>query len=491
MKKKFLNILFCLFIFLGFLAFCSAYWYEDLYGDVGFDSILFTLLSEMDGVQTGLLWDYLLKGFLPCVILSGAVIFVLFVPLKNGKPLVALKEVFNRLIAGVVALSLVMGGAFLVKLPSWSVAKFHRTNLFETEFVSPKTVDITFPEEKRNLIYIYLESMETTYFSTEQGGAMENSLMPNLYSLSAENLNFSHTNEVGGGRHMTGATWTIAAMVAQTSGLPLKLPIGIDKNSYSEYSKFLPGATTITDILNENGYYQALMVGSDAVFGGRHKYFTQHSIDRVYDIYTAYEDQIVEDGHWVWWGMEDMYLFEYAKQELLEISKKDEPFSFSLLTVDTHFVDGCVCEKCGEEYEEQYENVISCSDRQVFEFVEWIKEQPFYENTTVIITGDHLTMDDNYIERTAGDDFDRRLYNCILNPAVDTVYDKNRDFTTFDMFPTTLASIGCEIEGERLGLGTNLFSGEKTLTEKYGADYINAELNKMSDYYNKKILNAY
>jgi phosphoglycerol transferase len=127
----------------------------------------------------------------------------------------------------------------------------------------------------------------------------------------------------------------------------------------------------------------------------------------------------------------------------------------------------------------------------VFEFVEWIKTQPFYENTTVIVTGDHLTMDDSYIRRTAGADFDRRVYNCILNAPITPKSEKNREFCTFDMFPTTLASLGCEIKGERLGLGTNLFSGEKTLIEKYGADYLNDELNKMSDYYNNKILNAY
>ena len=55
-----------------------------------------------------------------------------------------------------------------------------------------------------------------------------------------------------------------------------------------------------------------------------------------------------------------------------------------------------------------------------------------------------------------------------------------------DMFPTTLAAIGCEIEGNRLGLGTNLFSGEKTLTEKYGYDNLNAELSKKSEFYNTR-----
>ena len=50
-----------------------------------------------------------------------------------------------------------------------------------------KKIDVikvkTFPEEKRNLIYIYLESMETTYFNKDEGGALEVNIIPELYEL--------------------------------------------------------------------------------------------------------------------------------------------------------------------------------------------------------------------------------------------------------------------------------------------------------------------
>jgi len=38
----------------------------------------------------------------------------------------------------------------------------------------------------------------------------------------------------------------------------------------------------------------------------------------------------------------------------------------------------------------------------------------------------------------------------------------------FDFMPTIIESIGGEIEGGRLGLGTSLFSGKETLIEKNG-----------------------
>lgn len=57
-----------------------------------------------------------------------------------------------------------------------------------------------------------------------------------------------------------------------------------------------------------------------------------------------------------------------------------------------------------------------------------------------------------------------------------------------DLYPTTLASLGVKIDGDRLALGTNLFSNENTLIEKYGLEYVNNELKKTSKFYNSHIL---
>ena len=51
-----------------------------------------------------------------------------------------------------------------------------------------------------------------------------------------------------------------------------------------------------------------------------------------------------------------------------------------------------------------------------------------------------------------------------------------------DNFPTTLASLGVEISGNRLGLGTNLFSSEETLIETYGKEQVNTGLKMKSQF---------
>lgn len=63
-----------------------------------------------------------------------------------------------------------------------------------------------------------------------------------------------------------------------------------------------------------------------------------------------------------------------------------------------------------------------------------------------------------------------------------------RKYTTVDLFPTTLAAMGVKIEGNRLGLGVNLYSSEKTLYERYGEDYLEVELLKDSKLYRQKLL---
>ena len=90
--------------------------------------------------------------------------------------------------------------------------------------------------------------------------------------------------------------------------------------------------------------------------------------------------------------------------------------------------------------------------------------------------------------RIVAENFERVTYNAFLNTKVEPIKEKNRSFSNYDIFPTILASLGVEIEGNKLGLGTNLFSNEETLLERYGIDYVDGELRKNSDFYNYKML---
>ena len=125
--------------------------------------------------------------------------------------------------------------------------------------------------------------------------------------------------------------------------------------------------------------------------------------------------------------------------------------------------------------------------------MDWLEQQDFYKDTVIVITGDHLSMQANISTMFDNDKYERRVYNTYINSEVKPVNSKNRIFTTLDYFPTTLAALGFNIDGNRLGLGTNLFSSRQTLAEELGGlDKLDDELSKNSQYYNNQLLgNSY
>ncbi len=477
--RIFTNCILCVVLFVAFLGFFAACWYVRIYGRIGFDSVIYTLTGGLSGVSTDLVKKFITGAVVPSVLCTLVAGFLL---LRRWN--------WKRWIPTTLCLALSVGlltyAAFHVELVDYLLNSHRITDLYEKEYRDPKDVTITFPEEKRNLIYIYMESMETSYLSKDMGGGLDYNLIPELTQLAQNNTNFSHNDHVGGFRQVTGASWTVGSMVSHTGGVPLKVPDGISdwQNGYGQDGEFLDGLTTITSILEAQGYYQTLMVGSVVSFGGRDTFYENHGVDRIYDLVTGRADGLVPYNYWNdWWGFEDFYLYEYAKQKLTEISQQDQPFAFTMLTVDTHHIGGFICEKCGSNYEESYENAIACASRQVYEFVQWLQAQPFYENTTIVITGDHCSMDNGYFSRNVEPGYTRHVYNCFINAVATPVRTNNRQFCAMDMFPTTLAALGCTIEGDRLGLGTNLFSTTPTLMEKLGYNALCAQLGQKSAYY--------
>ncbi len=474
LKKILKTVILVIVFFLSFTALFSAQWYVTVYGDIGFRSILFTLLSPMEGTASGIVYDWLLKGLLPSVICTALLSAFYFLRIK-------IKKSIKKIICMVLCATLWIYGSFITGIPYYISGILSKTDIYDNYYVAPEDVKITFPENKQNLVFIFLESMETTYFSKELGGGLEENIIPELYNLAKDHTNFSHSEGIGGWNFVTNTSWTSAAMVAQTAGVPLTMPLKYTVPPAD--SNFVPNITTLNDVLHQNGYTQTVMFGSKASYGGRSNYFSQHGVDKILDYETAISDGIIPEDYRVWWGMEDSKLFSYAKKELTSLSKQNKPFSFTILTADTHHIDGYVCNDCQNEFDTQYKNVLRCSSKQIDEFVKWIKSQPFYQNTTVVIVGDHLSMDAQFFRKNMQKDYTRRVYNCFINPKAEAKNPKNRTFTPMDVFPTTLAALGCEIKGDKLGLGTNLFSENQTLAEEITLEKLNREINKSSDYY--------
>lgn len=468
---------------LSVLLALSVRWMFATWTNLSMDELVYHLTAPLDGTNTDMIWDYVRVCAVPTILVIFFLILILIAWRKKEKV-----HLFRGIINLVALVGIiVMLGYTWTELGVGDYLKDQNTEskFIEDEYVDPTDVEVVFPEQKRNLIYIFLESMETTYSDVDDGGAFDENVIPELTEIAQTNEDFSGADpKLNGGYSLAGTTWTMGAMFAQTSGLPLN--ISISANDMDTQDSFFPGVTTLGDILSDAGYTQTLLIGSEAQFGGRKLYFQEHGNYEMEDYSYAIENGLIPSDYKVWWGYEDQKLFEFAKEKLLQLSQGDEPFNLTMLTVDTHFEDGYVCEQCPTEYDTQYSNVMACSSRQVGEFLKWIQQQDFYENTTIVISGDHPTMDSDYCaEIDQEENYDRRVFTAYINAAAYAQDQQERTYSTFDNFPTTLAALGVQIDGDRLGLGTNLFSGTKTLLEEFGNSKVNAELKKKSEFIEK------
>lgn len=516
-KRKITKIVFGILgqmiVFLLILLTFSLNWGSKNFGNIGLNEIIFTLNMPLKEASTSFVANYFQTAFFPSVgVWAVELLFLLYlyknryylrISSKEGQhcrwellPFIVPLSVFVMILcvwlAGLVYAADRQFGVF-----SYVKAQLDQSTLIEEEYVNPGDVQIIFPEKKNNLICIYVESLESSMQDKANGGIFDVNYIPELTKIAKDNISFSQSDLIEGAAVAPTSGWTIAGLVAETAGLPLKMfeyiggKGGVD-NAMKKYEYFLPGAVTLGEILEKEGYLNYIMFGSKGKFGGRSDYFKQHGNYVVWDYFSAIEESKISKDYDENWGFEDEKLYAYAKEKILELAKKDQPFNFSMLTADAHTPNGYVCGRCPNIYEQRYANVLACESEQLGEFTRWLSRQSFYEDTTIVICGDHCSMVKDFFREYAYDkhneEVTRKVYNVFIQPRVEPEQEKNRLFTTMDIFPTVIAALGGEIEGNRLGLGTNLFSEQETLAEKYGYEFLFEEMNKKSRFYDNTIL---
>lgn len=493
--KKFNHIFYGIVLILSVALIIITTWAKKRL-NVSLEEVLFTLGTPLKDNGGDVIKDGLLRC-LPAIILV-LVLYIVWAILdikksekirKFGNKIIKnekfnLRLIIQNMVSIITLISLVFSIVYFYVqfgVMDYLTLKRMYTEIYDEKYVNPDDVVISKGENgTKNLICIYLESMENMYSSKELGGNQEVNLIPNLTRYAQENISFSNSDKLGGFYGVTATTWTIASLYSTTCGVPLK---SVVDESNTERDTFASGITALGDILEDNGYVQEFLCGSDGTYAGRATYFREHGNYKIFDLFSAREKGYIPEDYYVWWGFEDKYLYDIAKDELTALAQGDKPFNFTMLTVDTHYPDGYVCDLCTEEYDSDVEKVVSCADKQINEFLNWCMEQDFYEDTVIIVMGDHTRMDVQLMDGV--EESERTVYNCIINSGIDkeNINYNNRVFCAMDMFPTILSAMGFEIEGDRLGLGTNLFSDKTTILEEMGIEAFDQEIKKKSDYY--------
>ena len=458
-----------LFIFfIGFMLFSSANWVVEKFGEVTYEQIMFHLNMPFSS-EIRMIMSYIKNTVMTGTII--VVVLILFFGLKyrvHVKVIDACRDWVRqkRLPLSLAWLAFCFVFVFF-RMNVYNMITFHKyktetSNFYEENYVIPQQTKITFPAHKRNLILIFAESIETTYAKTPLHDYFKADLIPGLHKLAKNNLHFSDNEYLGGSYEIDGTQWTQAGLFAQTCGAPIQLPIN-DPNWFHPKEGFFPKAWCLYDILRGQGYVESFLIGSNGEFAGMDKFVETHGNQRLLDTNFYAERDGIDLSFEKTTKFLDKQVFAYAKEELANLSSQDKPFVFTLMTLDTHYgtarFSDDVCERKYGPHN-NIENVISCSDKQITDFIIWLQQQEFYKDTVVVVLGDHLTMNKFFTK-----DMNRKPINIFINSPVAAANTKNRVFTPFDIYPTIIESLGAKIDGHRLGLGTSLFSDMLTLTE--------------------------
>ncbi|WP_225765223.1 phosphoglycerol transferase I [Stenotrophomonas sp. Marseille-Q4652] len=238
----------------------------------------------------------------------------------------------------------------------------------------------------KNIVWIYGESLERTYFDE----TVFPGLIPNLKRLAGEAL------DVRGLDSAEGSGWTIAGLVASMCGVPLTTAQG-DENSMGRMGRFLPEAVCLGDYLKQQGYTTHYLGGANGQFAGKGQFLASHGFDAVHDL-SWFKQQSIPRRHFSNWGLHDDVLLDTAYERFLELSRAGQPFMVTTLTMDTHHPAGHLPVACKRtRYRSGHGDIgllhaLKCTDRLISRLVDRIRSSEFAADTLVVVASDHLAM---------------------------------------------------------------------------------------------------
>ncbi|MDG1462998.1 MAG: sulfatase-like hydrolase/transferase [Gammaproteobacteria bacterium] len=240
-----------------------------------------------------------------------------------------------------------------------------------------------FSDDRKNIILIYAESLESIYLDT---AIFPQDYLPKIKRLAADAHMFSNMQQIAG----TG--WTIGGMVASQCGFPLMASVHSTGNStIASVEKPYPDSTCLGDILADRGYKSVFMGGADLAFAGKGNFLSAHGYHEVLGR-EQLASKLEDPDYLSLWGLYDDSLFALAGEKFKELEKSSQPYLLTLLTVDTHHPNGYPSRSCSQEFDDDMGNSLRCSDLLISEFIRHVRNNADMERTLIVLFSDHLSM---------------------------------------------------------------------------------------------------
>lgn len=409
-------------------------------------------------LKTGLAGGDVSQYALPAIGSLVALALLVWLTVKLQKRLTGAEErshPWNAVVA-VLALGSVVLHPVTVSTTSYFL-RFQGAEQYQEGFYTPDP-EIQLPDgtKPKNLVVVYLESFERTYFDEERFPG----LVPNLKALEAQALSFTNLTQT------MGAGFTIGGMVASQCGVPLILSGGANS---MRVNQFLSGADCVGDILAAADYETAYLGGASLEFAGKGAFYKTHGYDSVEGL-DELRPSLEDPDYLAEWGLQDDTLFDIARQRRDALVQKDAPYVLTMLTLDTHHPNGHADTNklCFDDpYQDGSNSILNsvrCDDKLAGQFIREVLDGPEGDNTIVVVMSDHIAMENRATEQlNAGP---RRNLFFVIDGADRRGEMIDRPATTLDVGPTILSKLGFDVP--RLGFGVDLQGSEPTLPEEMG-----------------------
>ncbi|MFD1864080.1 LTA synthase family protein [Planococcus chinensis] len=310
--------------------------------------------------------------------------------------------------------------------------------------------------EGRNLIVVTLESMQSFLINNEMNGE---EITPFLNGLTQDKDTVYFPNFY----HQTGLGKTSdSEFLLENSLYPLSGGAVFFTHSGNTFN-------SMAERLGENGYYTAVQHANTKSFWNRDMMYQSFNIEKFHDI----ESYTIGEGEAVNWGMKDIPFMEQSVDQMAEMP---QPFYSRLLTLTNHhpfYLDEE--DKLIEEFDSdsgtlnRYFQTARYLDESVEALFEDLKEQGLYENSVIVMYGDHYGISENHNEAMAqylGKEVTpyesaqlQKVPFFVHIPGSGKGYVEEEIGGQIDMRPTIMHLMGIETEKD-LQFGGDLFSDE-------------------------------
>ncbi|OCS90658.1 LTA synthase family protein [Caryophanon latum] len=262
-------------------------------------------------------------------------------------------------------------GSELVEVSNYvNASKIERSELFG-EF------------EGRNVIFISLESLQSFVIDEQMDG---HEITPFLNSLVGRDDTFYFNNFY----HQTGLGKTSDSEFITENSL-----FGLGRGAVF----FTHGGNTynsMSEKLRNNGYFTSVMHANSKSFWNRDMIYQSFNIEKFYDV----ESYNVTDDNAVNWGLKDKPFFEQSVELMKQMP---QPFATRMITLTNHFpftLD--VTDQSIPEYTSnsatlnRYFQTVRYMDESLELFFEQLKETDIYDNSIIVMYGDHYGISENH-----------------------------------------------------------------------------------------------